>query len=88
MYGSHSIILLRKGNIQLRKSVQHKHSYLKSGRGTIKTEVRYHVEYVDNSTTENYSGVYNITKKIEAVRIFNQVCTYGMGSLAQGWTRE
>ncbi len=83
MYGSGSNILKQEGNIILRQSIQHKHGFLKSGRGTIKTEIRYHVEYSDSHLTENYSGVFNMRTKAEALRTFKQVVKYGMGSLVQ-----
>lgn len=90
MYGSRFEVLKTSGNIQLSMSIQHKHVILSSGRGSIKTEIRYHVEYKHEYQveTENYSGAYSLTCKSEAKRIFNQVVKHGMGSLVQAVSNE
>jgi hypothetical protein len=82
MYGSHSEVLKKSGNIQLRRSVRHSHGFTSKGRGTIKTLVTYAVEYVDADVTENYSGSFGLTNKSVALKLFNKaVKTGGFGFL-------
>lgn len=78
-------ILKQHENIVLTVSYQTKYSFLKSGRGTIRTETRYSVQYTDEYQieTENLSGVYGIKTKAEALKVFKQVTRHGFGSLAQ-----
>lgn len=83
MFGSNTQVLKQVGNLVLTKSVQHGYGRTSSGRGTIKTTISYSVYLINQDETEDYSGVYGIKNKSEALKTFNQVKRGGFASLVQ-----
>lgn len=80
MYGSNTQRLkefqIDGGELVLYKSVQHRHAFLKSGRGTIKTEITYLVCFLPadySSETDLYRG----TRKADANKVFRIAKKHG-----------
>ncbi len=78
MYGSSNNTLkectVDAGTLKLTKSIQHRHGFLKSGRGTIKTKITYCVYIV---TSESYINIHEASKQSDANKIYRIVERHG-----------